>query len=200
MGTYITLMKNCGFTEAEAKSVEANYHTLYKESDAHMAAVIETAKTTGYVPLIFGARIRTPLLAQTVGKGRIIPYAAEEEARSAGNAYTQSYCWLTLRAFNEFIERLWASEYWDKIFPSATIHDAIYLLCLNSAKALKWANDNLIECMAWQELEELKHPTIKISSGLEVYWPSWKDAISIPNGATEAELKQICKEAESKAT
>jgi len=196
MGTFKTLMNNCGFTEEEAKSVEANYHALYKESDAHMEAVIETAKTTGYVPLIFGARIRTPLLAQTVGVGRAVPYAAIEESRSAGNAYTQSYCWLTIRAFNEFMLRVWESEYWDKILPCATIHDAIYLLCIDNAEVVWWVNKNLIECMSWQELDELKHPTIKISSGLEIYWPSWKDAISIPNKVSVDELKQICKIAE----
>ena len=189
-GTFKTLMTNCGFSEGEAKRIEANYHSLYVVSDEHMKAVIEKAKELGYVPLAFGARVRTPLLAKTIGTGKSVPYAAMAEARSAGNAYIQSYCFLTVKAFSEFRKRLWASKYVHDILPSATIHDAIYYLVRNSAKIMEWFNRNLIECMAWNELPELQHDVVKISSGLEIFWPSWRDAIDVPNGATSNEIME----------
>lgn len=195
MGTYITLMNNCGFSEPEAKAIEKNYHELYKVSDAWTAGVVEKAKETGYVPLAFGGRIRTPLLAKTVGNGRKVPYAAKAEARSAGNAATQSYCILTIRAFNEFMRRVWDSPYIYDILPSCTIHDADYMLWRDSAKITKWVNDNLIDCMRWQELDELKHPTITMSSELEIFWPSWANGIELPNDADIPSIKTICAKA-----
>lgn len=195
-GTYLTLMKNCGFSEAEAKAIEERYHKLYEVSDAWIEGVIEQAKKDGYITMAFGARIRTPLLAKTVGNGRHVPYQVQGEARSAGNAKTQSYCALTLRAFNEFRKRLWQSPYRLLVLPSATIHDAIYLVWRNSLQVTKWVNDTLIECMAWQELEELKHPTIKISSSLEIFWPSWARGIEFPNEASEEEIRAICMDAQ----
>jgi DNA polymerase-1 len=195
-GTYVTLMNNCGFPEHEAKSIEEKYHTLYRESDAWTANTIEEAKNTGYIRLAFGGRIRTPLLAKTVGNGRSVPYAAKAEARSAGNAATQSYCVLTLRAFNEFLQRVWESPYVYDVLPSGTVHDSIYILFRNSVKVTKWVNDNLLDCMAWQDLEELKHPTIRISASLEIYWPSWKSKVKIPNNASKQEIKGICADAE----
>jgi len=194
-GTYITLMKNCGFSEDVAKQIEAGYHELYAVADAWIANLIVKAETCGYIPLAFGGRIRTPLISQSAGKGQMRPYAAKDEERSAGNAATQSYCVLTLRAMVEFMERVWASPYKYEILPTATIHDAIYPMIKDSAKCLKWVNDNLIECMAWQDLPELYHPTIRISSGLEVYWPSWARGIPIPNNASEEEIKAICDKA-----
>lgn len=196
MGTWITLMKNCGFSEEDSKAIEANYHELYKVSDIWLEDIIEKAKEIGYIEMAFGARIRTPLLAKTVGDGRSTPYVALSEGRSAGNAATQSYCVLTLRAFNEFRKRLWESPYKLDVLPSATIHDAIYLLMRNSLKVTKWVNDTLIDCMRWQELDELKHPTIKISSSLEIFWPHWANAIELPNGANEEQIRAICEDAQ----
>jgi DNA polymerase-1 len=188
-------MKNCGFTEDTAKQIEAKYHDLYAVADTWIQDLIQKAEKCGYIPLAFGGRIRTPLIAQSAGKGRMRPYKAQEEERSAGNAATQSYCVLTLRAMNEFMERVWASPYKYDILPTATIHDSIYPMVKDDVHAVKWVNDNLIDCMAWQELPELKHPTIKISSGLEIYWPNWARAIAIPNHASEQEIKAICDEA-----
>ena len=190
-GTFRTLMNNCGFSEKKAKLIESKYHELYQIADRWIADKILTARKIGYIPLAFGGRIRTPLLAKA-GSGRL-PYMATKEARSAGNAATQSYCSLTLRALNEFMERVWASPYKYCILPVATIHDAIYLMLPDSAKILQWVNKNLIECMSWQGLPELQHPTIKITSGLEVYWPHWNNKIKIPNNASIVDLKTICK-------
>ncbi len=188
MGTYHTLMKNCGFSEEMAKSIETSYHELYEVSDNWLADKIETAVKTGFIPLAFGGRIRTPLLSKPSKK---LTHRQQAEGRSAGNAATQSYCILTLRAMNEFMQRVWDSPYRYDILPIATIHDAIYLMIRNNIKIVKWVNDNLIECMSWQELDELKHDTIKLSSSLEIYWPDWGHVLKVPNNASKQEIIAI---------
>lgn len=187
------MVNNAGFSEEQAKQIEARYHELYKVSDGWVTNLVEKAKTCGYIPMAFGARIRTPLLAKCVtGTDRQMPYGAKKEARSAGNAATQSYCVLTLRALNEFMERVWKSPYRYKILPSGTIHDALYLMIPDSAEILTWVNTNLIECMAWDDLPELKHPVVKITSALDVFWPNWSNGISLPVKASKQEIKDIC--------
>ena len=193
-GTHFTLMNNNGFSEEKAKTIEARYHELYKVADQWIADRIEEAKTTGYVLLAFGARIRTPLLAKSVpGTDKKMPYGAKREARSAGNAATQSYCVLTLRALNEFMERVWASPYRTKILPSVTVHDAVYFMCPDNAEILHWINVNLLECMAWDDLPELKHPIIKITSALDVFWPNWSNPVGIPVGGSVQDIKDACR-------
>jgi len=192
-GTYITLMKNCGFSKAQAQAIEAKYHELYKVADQWVADLVEKAKDIGYIPLAFGGRIRTPILAKTIGKGRVVPFHAQAEARSAGNAGTQSYCFLTIRAYNEFMERVWKSPYRYKILPAATIHDAIYIVWKETATITKWVNDNLIDCMKWQDLPELVHPIIKMSAELELFWPDWSNGIGVPPDISEDEIRIVCK-------
>jgi DNA polymerase-1 len=189
-GTYITLMNNCGFTEDEAKQIERNYHEMYKVADRWAAAHIQRARKCGYVPLAFGGRLRTPLLAKA---GKRLTYQAQAEGRSAGNALTQSYCILTLRAMNEFMRRVWASPYKYDILPAITIHDAIYLVVRNNIHIMEWVNKNLIECMAWNQLPELQHPIIKISSAMEVYYKNWSIPVDIPKTANANEIGQVCR-------
>ena len=193
----MTLMNNCGFTEEQAKTIEARYHELYQVADQWIQDLIDNAKKIGYIPMAFGGRIRTPLLVQTAGSNKPFPFLAQKEARSAGNAATQSYCVLTLRAINEFMERVWASKYRYSILPSATIHDAGYFMVRDNVKAVKFTNDNLIDCMAWQNLPELQHPTIRITSGMEIYWPSWNQKVKIPNKASVSEIKKLSQQAKT---
>lgn len=123
MGTYHTLMNNCGFTEDEAKKIEANYHEMYKASDEWVANKIKLAEKQGYLDTAFGLRIRTPVLAKSILGNSKTPYLATAEARTIANAVSgQSYGLLTNRALNEFMERVWNSEYAMDIYPVATIH------------------------------------------------------------------------------
>ena len=192
MGTYITLMNNCGFTKEVAKRIEANYHELYKVADEWIAAHIERAKTLGYVPLAFGGRIRTPILARCK-PGAKMPYKAQAEARSAGNAATQSYCFLNTRAANKFMEIVWASEFRYDILPAAQIHDACYFVFRNDPKIAKFINDKLIKVMAWQDLPELKHPIIRISSALDIFYINWCNDITLDNNISEKAILAACK-------
>ncbi|HCW3892823.1 TPA: DNA polymerase I [Acinetobacter baumannii] len=194
-GTWITLVKNCGFSESEAKRVEANYHKMYEVSDQWMAERIQECCEKGYATVAFGLRIRTPLLKQTVLGTHKTPKEAEAEARSVGNALSgQSYGLLNNRAVVEFMERVWNSPYRYDIVPVALIHDAIYLICTEDAEVVAWVNKNLTECMAWNELPEIQHETIKLSAELDIHYPNWANAITLPNDASVEQVKEICNE------
>lgn len=191
-GQYFTLMNNCGFTEQEAKEIETNYHKMYKVSDDWVANKIKQAEQQGYLDTAFGLRIRTPVLAKSILGNSKTPYLATAEARSVGNAVSgQSYGLLTNRALNEFMERVWNSDYSLDIYPVATIHDAIYLVIKDDINVVKWVNDNLIDCMSWQELPELQHDKIKLSAELGLFYPSWANEITLPNNISRKEIKEI---------
>jgi DNA polymerase-1 len=116
---------------------------------------------------------------------------AAAEKRSAGNALTQSYCVLNSRSAIEFMERVRESKYALDIRPVALIHDALYLLIRNDLEVLHWVNINLAECMAWNDLPELQQDTIPLGGELDLFYPSWKDALTLPNGATIPEIIEL---------
>lgn len=191
-GTKFTLMNNCGFSEQEAQQVEKGYHEMYKVSDEWVANKIKQAEQQGYLDTAFGLRIRTPVLAKSILGNSKTPYLAIAEARSVGNAVSgQSFGMLTNRALNEFMERVWKSEYSLDIFPVATIHDAIYLVIKDNINVVKWVNDNLAECMSWQELPELQHDKIKLTAELGLFYPNWANEITLPNKASRKQIKEI---------
>lgn len=184
-------MNNLGWSEDKAKAIEANYHELYKVSDQYVQDKLEQANKDGYVTVAFGLRVRTPLISQVLWGSRI-PYEAAAEGRTAGNALGQSYGLLTNRAANAFMEKVRASEFANDIKISAMIHDAIYLLIKDDISVVHWVNENLIKEMQWQELPELHHDVVKIGANLDIYYPSWANAITLPNGATKQEIIDIC--------
>lgn len=191
-GTYHTLMNNCGFTQSEAKEIEANYHKMYEQSDNWVAEKIKQAETQGYIDSAFGLRIRTPVIGLSVLGNSKTPYIATAEARSVGNAISgQSYGLLTNRAINAFMERVWASEYKADIYPISLIHDAIYLMIKDDINVVKFVNDHLIECMRWQELEEIKHDKVTLEAELDLFYPNWANPITLPNNLSRKQIKQI---------
>ena len=186
-------MNNVGLSKEDALAIEANYHALYKESDEWVAARLEEATTNGYVTVAFGLRVRTPILGQTLLNSKVTPYEASAESRTAGNALGQSYGLLNNRAAIEFFDRLLVSEYKHDIKIIALIHDAIYLDFPATLGCTEWVNKNLIECMEWQNLPEIDHPTVRLGGSLELF-PNWAKSISIPNNAKRSEIHKICKE------
>jgi DNA polymerase-1 len=183
-GTYHTLINNCGFNESTAKDIEANYHELYKESDIYKQRRVKEASEKGYAEVAFGLRVRTPVLKQVLWGSSKVPYEAMAESRTVGNAMGQSYGMLTNRAANEVMERVWASEYAEQILIISQIHDSIYFLVKAEPKILKFINDNLIECMEWQDLPEIDHPTVRLGAELEVFYPSWATPMPLENKAS----------------
>lgn len=192
LGTWMTLVRNCGFPAKEAKSIEKNYHDMYQIADAWVQERLKEAAESGYITAAFGLRVRTPLLEKTILGGKNTPYEAAAEGRTAGNAIHQSWCLLNSRAANEFMERVWASPHRLRIRPSAQIHDACYMLIDNDTEVLHWVNINLIECMQWQEDPLLAHPTVKLGAELDVFWPDWSNPIKLNNGASLSEIRTAC--------
>ena len=186
-GTYHTLMSNCGFDEATAKSIEENFLNLYKVSVDYIADMLTKASETGYVEVAFGLRVRTPTIAKSIWNSNYTPYEAQAEGRTAGNAAGQSYGMLNNRAGIEFQQRVLNSKYNLSIFPIAHIHDAQYFIVDDDMHVLAWMNKHLVECVQWQELPEIQHDTVKLGGDLSIFYPSWKTEIVIPNGMFDAE-------------
>jgi DNA polymerase-1 len=189
-GSYIGLMNNCGFSEEEAKSIEAAYHDLYQVSDTWVQDRLKKASIDGYITAAFGLRVRTPILHQIL-YGKKMPYEAAAEGRTAGNALGQSWGLLNNRAQNEFLSRAYQAGYKHDIHPVAAIHDAQYYLIRNTPEIVKFTNDNLIECMEWQDHPDIYHPEVKLGGELEIYYPSWADPIGLPNKASIEEIEDV---------
>lgn len=191
-GTAHTLMTNLGWSEEKAKSVESNYHELYKVSDQYVQDRLAQASKDGYVEVAFGLRVRTPLLAQVMwGTGRV-PYEAQAEGRTAGNALGQSYGLLNNRAAVAFMKKVWESPYRYDIKPVALIHDAIYIVIRDDLHVVDWANRHLIQEMRWQELPEIQHDTVKLGAALDIFWPDWSNATTLPNDSPKEVIKELC--------
>lgn len=193
-GTHHGMMKQIGWSKEKSMEVEKRYHDLYKVSDEFIAARIQQATKDGYVEVAFGLRVRTPLLAKSILNTSSTTYEAQAEGRTAGNAMGQSYGLLNNRAGVDFMERVYASEWRYSIHPVAWIHDAGYYILEQNLSCLKFANDGIVDAMSWQELPEIMHETVKLGADLDLFYPSWAQACTLPNGGSEAELKAVCDE------
>ncbi len=193
-GTYRTLMVNCGFSEEKAKAIETAYHTMYEVSDKWVQSKLQEASKVGYVTVAFGLRVRTPMLKHCVLGTKNTPYEAEAEGRTAGNALGQSYGLLNSRAYMAFMQEVRKSKYCHDIKLCAQIHDAGYLLIRDDANLVRWVNENLVRHAKWQELDEIKHDTVKLGGNLSIFYPTWADELTLPNGADVPTLIQLAKE------
>lgn len=187
-GTYLTLMKNCGFSEEEAKKIEANFKKLYVTSIKWVSDKLDDASKTGYITAAFGLRVRTPLLAQVIRGNSRTPKQAEAEGRTAGNALGQSWCLLNSRAWNEFMGKVRKSKHRLDIRPCAQIHDAGYALIREDLAAVAYANKHLVEAVQWQNHPDIWHDQVKLGGNLGIFYPDWTKEIEIANGANEEEI------------
>jgi DNA polymerase-1 len=190
-GTHHTLMRNLGLDKATAVKIETNYHELYKVSDEWVADKLQEACKNGYVTGAFGLRLRTPLLKKN-GRGKL-HYQAAAEGRTAGNMLGQSYGMLNSRAANEFREKIWDSPYKYDVLMVGQIHDSIYVMWRNTLGITKWVNDNIIDCMKWDGLVELQHPTVKVGAELDIFYPNWANATTLKNAMTSNDIYALCK-------
>ncbi len=190
-GTYITLMKNCGFTKEQAVQVVERFKQLYKVSIDWVDAKLHQAGKDGYITAAFGLRIRTPLLAQVIRGTSKTPAAAEAEGRSAGNALGQSWCLLNNRAGSEFMGVVRKSSHRLNVRPCAQIHDAQYMMVRNNLEDLMFVNEHLVKAVQWQDHPDIWHPEVKLGGELSVFYPSWEKEIGIPNGASKEEILEI---------
>lgn len=181
-GTYLTLMNNCGFDEALARSLEDSFQAMYKVSVDWVNDKLTQASKDGYITLAFGLRLRTPKLKQVVFGNKRTPSSAAAEGRSAGNALGQSWCLLNNRACSDFMSQVRNSPYRLDIRPCAHIHDAQYYLIKDDLAALSYTNERLVKAVQWQEDKTIFHEEVKLGGELSIFYPSWKEEISIPNG------------------
>lgn len=188
-GTYITLMKNCGFSKEKALMVEDRFKKLYKVSIDWVQGKLDQASKDGYITAAFGLRVRTPLLKQVVRGTSRTPYEAEAEGRSAGNALGQSWCLLNNRAGAEFMGNVRKSEQRLNIRPCAHIHDAQYMLIRDDSDAVMYANEHLVKAVQWQDHPDIAHDEVKLGGELSIFYPTWEKEIGIPIGASEEELR-----------
>lgn len=193
-GTFRTLMVNCGFPEAKAKKIEKAYHDMYVVSDQWVQAKLKQAAKDGYVTLAFGLRLRTPMLKQTVAGTRSTPYEATAEGRTAGNGLGQSWGLLNTRAAIEFGQLVRTSEWRLEIKPCAHIHDAQYYLVRNDADLLAWMNIHLVKAVQWQDHPEIWHDEVKLGGELSVFYPTWANEFTIPNGADADQILHLAQE------
>ena len=189
-GTWLTLVKNCGFTPDEAKEVEARYQALYQVSIDWVNAKLDQASKDGYITAAFGLRVRTPLLAQVVRGNSKTPKEAQAEGRTAGNALGQSWCLLNSRAASEFMGKVRQSQYKHKIRPCAHIHDAQYYLIPDDIDVLVYVNEHLVQAVKWQNHPDIYHPQVGLGGEVSIFYPTWAKEIEIPNGATQEEIIQ----------
>lgn len=191
-GTHHGMMSNLGWDKEKAQAIEKGYHDLYQVSDQYIQDRLHQAAKDGYVEVAFGLRVRTPLLKQVMFGSSKMPYEAAAEGRTAGNAMGQSYGLLNNRAAVDFMLKVWRSKYRYDIKPVALIHDAIYILIKDDVETVAWANVELIKSMQWQDLAEIQHPTVKLGAALDIFWPSWAHATTIPNNADTATIMALC--------
>jgi DNA polymerase-1 len=195
-GTYHGLMRQLGWTKEKAIDVEEKYHTLYKHSDDVINARLDQACKDGYVTVAFGLRLRTPMLKKIISlTSATVPYEAQAESRTAANAMGQSYGLLNNRAAIDFMIKVWKSPYIEDIKMSSLIHDAIYLVIKDDIAVIDFTNRELIGSMAWQDLPELHHPTVKIGAQLDIFYPTWADKHSLPINATINQIFEIAEKA-----
>lgn len=195
LGTYRTLMTNCGFDEATARKIEANYHKLYKVSNEYVEQQINKAAVDGYLSVAFGLKIRTAIINRTVLGTRVTPYQAEAEKRTLGNAIGQSWGLLNNRSTCAFMDTVKNSQYKHDILCVSLIHDAAYFIIKDDTEVIKFVNDNLIKEMKWQNHPAIAHPTVPLGGELDICINGWHQTVTIPNDASQAEIDGIYREA-----
>lgn len=189
-GTFYGLMKNCGFSKEKSQKIENRFLELYADSVAWVQEKLNQASKDGYVTVAFGLRVRTPLLHQVVRGNRKTPYEAEAEGRTAGNALGQSWGLLNNRAASEFMQKVRKSEFKYDIRPGAHIHDAQYYLIRDDVDAIQYTNEHLVEAVEWQDHPDIYHDQVKLGGKISLFFPSWGDEITIPNGASEKTIRE----------
>ena len=190
-GTWHTLVKNCGLTKEKAIEIEKAYHELYKVSDQYVKKQIEKASYTGYVEGCFGLKARTPKLRQSILGLKVTPKEVEAESRTAGNMLSQSFGMLTPRALHAFMEKVRNSPYRTKIRCANIIHDALYFLVDDDIDTILWLNENLVKEFQWQDEPKIKHDKVHLGGDVSIFYPSWKDELSIPNNCSREELLSL---------
>lgn len=173
-GTIITLVKNSGFSYAEAEEIYNSFHRLYKVSDEWIEEQINKGRENGYVTLAYGHRMATPLLKMSV-RGKNEPYQAKKEFRTAANALGQSYCMITGFTSADMYKEVYDLGLQNDILPCGEIHDALYWMVRDDPKLIETTKEMLYRHMPNHGQPELEHPTIKLDIDAFIIRKSWAE-------------------------
>jgi DNA polymerase-1 len=169
---------------ARSHEISDTYDKLYSGLAEFSASNERLAKQHGYIELAFGLQLKTPRInAKDSG-------VQSAEARSSSNAATQSYGMLMNRAFIEFQQRIERDGMRNDVRICNTIHDALYCLVREKPEVVKWVNDNLIECMEWQEDPKLQS-AIKIGAEVDFGY-DWAHQYTLKNNKDLEYVKAFC--------
>ncbi|AUR93630.1 coil containing protein [Vibrio phage 1.188.A._10N.286.51.A6] len=197
LGTIFTLMNNLGWSKDKSTKVYEAYQEMYQDSVEFTNQNLRQACEHGFVKVAFGLKVRTPLLHTTDFGEHVFQGAYGQETRTLGNAAGgQSYGMLNSRAGNEFFELLKKyPKFRTAILPIADIHDAQYFMVKMSPKLIAWMNKQIVKCVEWQDLPELRHDKVKLTGELDVFHPTWKDENTLPHNAPPSYINSILSEA-----
>ena len=94
------------------------------------------------------------------------------------------------RTATAIINKIIDSEYYDRIFPCNTIHDAIYFMWLNDNKVTQWLNNNLIDEMRWNDHPTIKSDDVPMEANLDI-GINWAEQYTLPNNATLKQIEEV---------
>ncbi len=191
-GTAYTLEKNSGFSKEEAERIVCNYKKLYTVSEEYKKEKLKLAEQQGYIDVAFGLRVRTPLMAQSIRGHSKTPREVEGEARTVGNALSQSYGMLNSRAVSAFMSKARNSQFKYQIQHCCQIHDASYYIIPDDIDVVMYVNKFLVEEAFWQDDPNIFHPEVTLGGNLSIFYPTWANEIELSNNATEDELRKAC--------
>ena len=86
------------------------------------------------------------------------------------------------------MQKVRASEFRLDIRPCAHIHDAQYYLIRDNLDAVSFTNKHLVTAVEWHADPAIFHEEVKLGGELSVFYPTWKEEISIPNGLMDQEI------------
>ena len=56
---------------------------------------------------------------------------------------------------------------------------------------LQYVNKHLVKAVEWQDHPDIAHDKVKLSGAVDIFFPSWANPISIPNGAGTDEIQDL---------
>lgn len=181
-----------GYSAERIKLINEGWNQMFSHSIIHERKMRKEAEEKGYFELLFGLKLRTPILASK----RASESAKAKEFRSAFNAHTQCFGMLTSRAAEEFLMRIRSAspEIQEGVYVSNIIHDDIIGYCKETPEVIDWVNKNLIECMEWQDDDYIRHDIVKMTSEVGIGF-NWKDRVDLKNNASIEDIKAALIEA-----
>ena len=160
-----------------ARNVVENLRRGFDEANALMKANIK-AGLPAVEPTITEQEVNA-------AEGRL---AGDE--RSAINARTQFWDFLTIQGLTKFYNKIEEAGYEGQVIPHATIYDSIYGEFSEDPEIIEWANNTMIECM----IEDYTDPQpVKLVANLDI-GPSWKTLKELPNNCSLDVIKETLSE------